>query len=263
MFGWIKHVKNLSTKEEVVRMATLLGIDRWSVVGRCEDIWSWADEHTTDGNALGVTSAFLDELVYCPGFSKAMIEVGWLAENDGGVHIPKFDRHNGNSGKKRALTAERVRKHREQGNAPSVTDSVSVSVSASVSDSSVPLPEELNTDAFKSAWSEYEQYRRERKMAKLKPRSVASKYKELAEYGHDEAIAAIERTIANGWAGIFPAQQGPAKNAIGNMPPAGSNAAWQKQRRAAKRGRDFPEPDVPIPDPLVELERAEAAERQR
>lgn len=47
------------------------------------------------------------------GFADALIQVGWLVENDGGLSLPNFERHNGKSSKKRAVTNERVTKIRE------------------------------------------------------------------------------------------------------------------------------------------------------
>ena len=67
-----------------------------------------------------------------------------------------------------------------------------------------PLPSPLDTQEFRDVWEEYEAYRRESKLKPLKPRSVKAKWKELQEIGHDGAIEAIKRSIANGWAGIFP-----------------------------------------------------------
>ena len=93
-----------------------------------------------------------------------------------------------------------------------------------------PLPPCLDTDAFRTAWTEYTTYRREAKHSPLKPRSIAAKWKELAEHGHDEAIAAIGRSIANGWAGVFPGTR-----------QSGSGAGRQDAaaRRAAKESREY------------------------
>lgn len=61
----------------------------------------------------------------------------------------------------------------------------------------------LRTDAFKSAWVEYETYRQESKLKKLVDRSVKSQWKKLETYGHDNALESIKITIANGWQGLF------------------------------------------------------------
>jgi len=41
-----------------------------------------------------------------------MVRVGWLVDEEGVLTIPSFDRHNGKSAKKRALTAQRVANHK-------------------------------------------------------------------------------------------------------------------------------------------------------
>jgi len=63
----------------------------------------------------------------------------------------------------------------------------------------------LNADA----WSEYEAYRRTAKLRKLKPSSVRQQQRWLIEQG-DERIQAdiINRTIRNGWQGLFELKQG-------------------------------------------------------
>lgn len=148
MSFWIKRDKSLTSKPEVLQIASTLNIDRWSAAGRCEDVWSWADEHTENGHAPGVTKVFIDQLVACDGFADAMQKVGWLEITASGLTIPKFERHNGKSAKKRVLDAERQRNAREQSRkesrkdrdknhdrsvTPSDSDSVSVSVNSSLS----------------------------------------------------------------------------------------------------------------------------------
>ena len=66
------------------------------------------------------------------------------------------------------------------------------------------LPIQLNDERFISKWSEYETYRKEKRLQKLLPRSVQKQWDKLADFGVEVACAAIDETIANGWAGIFP-----------------------------------------------------------
>jgi len=66
----------------------------------------------------------------------------------------------------------------------------------------------LATEAFTSAWAEYETYRRESKLKKLVPRSVKSQWNKLETYGHGTAIESIKNTIANGWQGLFDPRDG-------------------------------------------------------
>lgn len=109
---------NLAGEPEVIGIASALDMDEFSVVGRLFALWAWADQHTADGNAACVTESWIDRYTNAPGFAAAMAKVGWLVVGEGGITFPNFDRHNGKSAKKRALTKERVEKKR---NAASVT----------------------------------------------------------------------------------------------------------------------------------------------
>lgn len=79
------------------------------------------------------------------------------------------------------------------------------------------MPDVLLTEAFKAKWAEYEQYRRERRLPSLKPMSVRRQWANLAEFGHDGAIASIEQTIRNGWQGLFQPNSGPAAKRKGPL----------------------------------------------
>lgn len=72
-----------------------------------------------------------------------------------------------------------------------------------VADASVVFPSALDTKDFKTAWSEWKQYRRAAKMKKLPPVSVKAQLKKLDEMGEQDAIEAIKHSIAQGWSGIF------------------------------------------------------------
>jgi len=112
---------DLADDPAVIGIATSLQVDEDTVVGKLHRIWSWFDGQTIDGNAPRVTAAWIDRRINCPGFAAAMIEVGWLQANDNGLSLPEFDRHNGETGKARAVTAKRVANHKrvlkETGNA--------------------------------------------------------------------------------------------------------------------------------------------------
>jgi len=110
---WIKMRTNLDTDPAVVRIASGLKTDRYSVVGRLHKIWSWANEHLTDGQDVPVDAEFLDSLVETPGFSAELRRVGWLSGRDGSLIFPGFDRHNGASAKARAQDAIRKRSVRD------------------------------------------------------------------------------------------------------------------------------------------------------
>lgn len=103
------------------------------------------------------------------------------------------------------------------------------------------FPDPLNTDAFKAAWAEWVEYRRQSKK-KLTPMSIKLQLKELSEFGHDDAILSIQRSIKFGWTGLFK-PEGNVPGKPGNLP----GASKADERRAAARKREYGEDDRPLP----------------
>lgn len=125
---WIKIETHTVSKVEVAKIAFALKnkrLDRFGVLGRLVAIWSYFDNHTYDGVIDGVGPDYLDDLIGTPGFCEAMKLVGWIKfeEADGAsrVTLPNFDRHNGETAKKRAMAGKRQGKHRDKSNDGSVT----------------------------------------------------------------------------------------------------------------------------------------------
>ena len=117
---WLKVETATPDKPEVLQMANALDLDPDAVFGKVFRVWTWFDSHSEEGNAPSVTKMLLDRQVGVSGFVNAMTLVGWMVEDDGGLTIPNFDNHNGQSAKKRANTARRVSKHKKtnaEGNA--------------------------------------------------------------------------------------------------------------------------------------------------
>ncbi|GAA4401167.1 hypothetical protein [Quisquiliibacterium transsilvanicum] len=110
---WIKMRVDLATSPKVVRIASALRADRLRVIGGLHAVWCLFDVHSTDGHLDGYTLDALDELIGFPGFGAAMVAVGWL--EDGGDYLctPRFDEHNGQSAKRRAMETERKREARK------------------------------------------------------------------------------------------------------------------------------------------------------
>jgi len=132
---WIKMSVNLPDKPEVWHIAGALGIDADSVVEKLLRVWAWFDAHTENGNAVGVSYSLVDRVAGVNGFAEAMALSGWLLQNGSVLSCPNFDRHNGKTAKNRALTNERVAKHRKSnddsnvhGNDDAVTESVTKTV---------------------------------------------------------------------------------------------------------------------------------------
>lgn len=105
--SWIKFDTATPDKPEVWKIAADLGIDPDAVVGKLLRVWTWFDTHTSDGNAPSVTKVTLDRHVSNAGFCDSMVRAGWMTEVDGVISLTNFTRHNGETAKKRALTASR------------------------------------------------------------------------------------------------------------------------------------------------------------
>lgn len=121
---WIKFELATMDKPEVCQIADLADIDQDAVVGKLMRVWAWFDQQTEKGNAPSVSKKLLDRSVGVSGFCDHMKAVGWMAESEGVISLPHFERHNGKTGKNRALTAKRVSNHKTKGNAASVTSAL-------------------------------------------------------------------------------------------------------------------------------------------
>jgi hypothetical protein len=105
---WIKIEKSTPDKPEIFEMADILNIDPDAVLGKLVRVWAWLDSNSENGHIKSVTSVLINRLTMSQGFAEAMRTVGWFDDES----IPNFDRHLGESAKKRAKDAERKRKSR-------------------------------------------------------------------------------------------------------------------------------------------------------
>jgi hypothetical protein len=107
---WIKLEYTTPDKPEVIAMGARLRIrDSDAIVGKLLRLWIWADQNSIDGHEIAITREFIDRLTNCRGFAAALESVGWLIDREGLLTFPRFDRHNGDSAKKRAY--ETRKKH--------------------------------------------------------------------------------------------------------------------------------------------------------
>lgn len=195
--AWIKIDHTMPDKPEVAAIADRLGIDLDAVSGKLLRLWIWCDQQTVDGNALRVTAAYLDRLTNCPGFSAALIGVGWLKDRNGALSIHNFARHNGQTAKARALTSSRVKRSR---NGASVTPALPEK-RREEKKKETPLPPGLDSPDFRAAWSDWRRHRSEIKKP-LRPTQEAKQLQMLELLGLSRAVAMIEYTIAKGWQGL-------------------------------------------------------------
>lgn len=207
---WIKMRTNLDTDPRVIDIATRLGISELQVVGMLWKVWSWADAHTLDGNAIRVTDVTLDRFTLVTGFADALRKVGWLEGRDGLLTFPRFAEHNGQTAKNRAETKERVAKHR---NAKTVTDVTQKPLpekrreekntkERETGENRIPFLETRST-LFLEAWERWKMHSRE-KGKPINGMSEETQLKSLfsAYPSEDEAINAIDFTIDKNWANL-------------------------------------------------------------
>jgi hypothetical protein len=170
-------------------------------------VWSWADAHTLDGNAIRVTDVTLDRFTLVTGFADALRKVGWLEGRDGLLTFPRFAEHNGQTAKNRAETKERVAKHR---NAKSVTDVTEKPLpekrreeksirEREACENRIPFLETRST-AFLEAWSRWKIHSSQ----KGKPINAMSEETQLkslfsAYPNETDAINAIDFSITGNW----------------------------------------------------------------
>ena len=115
---WIKIRTNLATDPAVKAIARALKLDPFSVVGRLHAFWAWADQHTNDGEIPWMTFEDIDDVADKRGFAAQLAAIGWLEQLENAVRLPHFERHNGDSAKRRAMEMEKKRRQREGDNAP-------------------------------------------------------------------------------------------------------------------------------------------------
>lgn len=142
---WIKMRADLLDDPTVDRLAEALGIDMLTAVGALFCFWSWADKYSVDGRVDGATSRLIDKVSHKPGFCDALVSVGWLEIIDGGIQIPRFDRHNGQSAKERSLKNQRQARWRESKVDGKKDDSPSTQASTSPSTREEKRREEVKT----------------------------------------------------------------------------------------------------------------------
>lgn len=219
---YIRWVKGLSRRREVLVLARELKMSRREAACCCMEIWEWADDETTDGHIAGVTLEFIDGIIGVPGFARAMCapNVVWLIEKPDGIFFPRWDKNNGKCAKMREYERRKKRQQRELGskkkrkkrpqNVPAdVPKNVPVCpgekegflFSLSLSP---PLPLILNKEEFKTAITEWMEYKTGRgdEYTEIGFKKMLSLAENRAKaFGLGAVVGAIEKAIAENWKG--------------------------------------------------------------
>lgn len=117
MSDWIKINHSLLRSPEVRRLMRELKCNKCTAAGVMLTWLTWFDEQTTDGKSL-LRESELDEEIGFRGGVAAMISIGWAARDEEGlICAVDFDKHCGETAKKRAQDARRksLQRERERG----------------------------------------------------------------------------------------------------------------------------------------------------
>ncbi|HGW3643947.1 TPA: DNA replication domain protein [Klebsiella variicola] len=234
--SWIKVEVITPDKPEIFQIAEILNIDPDAVLGKLVRIWAWADQQTIDGNAGSVTKGVLDRIAFITGFADALIAVGWLAYDGNKLILPNFERHNGESSKKRALTNRRVAAHRKNETQKVTLTALQKALPEEEEEEEVkdkippnpprgrkpkksyPYPEQLNAEA----WDEWKAYRSEMRFKAYAPteRSEGAAITELINLSggnHTRQMQIVKQSMAKGWQGLFELKGGTGQRDVNTI----------------------------------------------
>lgn len=232
---WIKREKGFGMKPEVTRIAARCGITRREAAEALMEIFEWADANVvssdpSDRDAPSVTlvtlrASLMDDISHVTGIGAAMVAEGWLLESDDGIAFAHFGRHNGNPAKSRSLHTKRQNRYRKKSDAV-VGAKVTLAPSTSASpekrredNKEYPLPPCLDTPQFRQVWQQWVTYRGQLK-ARLVPTTIQKQLKQLEAFGHDGAIASLNRSMSAGWKGLFAPESSGSPRGAGPANPA-------------------------------------------
>lgn len=242
--SWIKVEVITPDKPKIFQIAEIMNIDPDAVLGKMVRIWAWADQQTVDGNAGSVTKGVLDRIAFITGFADALITVGWLAYDGNRLVLPNFERHNGESSKKRALTNRRVAAHRKNETQKVTHAALQKALPEEEEEEeeeikelkdppnpprerkkakSYPYPEQLNA----AAWEEWKAYRRENRFKAYAPteRSEGEAITKLLTLSGGDSktqMLIVQQSMGNGWAGLFELKGSTGKRDVNVISPPDS-----------------------------------------
>ena len=112
MSHWIKVEITTPNKTEIRAAARICGITRERAFLAFFELWTYFDANTATGLLPNLSLDDVDDISHVENFGKALVQVGWIVEEAGGLSVTNWNRHNGKSAKARGLMEKRVQKHR-------------------------------------------------------------------------------------------------------------------------------------------------------
>lgn len=222
---WIKMRVDLPTHPKVVRIASACKADRLRVIGGLLSVWGLFDAHSIDGQLEGYTPDVLDETIGFPGFSAAMIGVGWLEFDGFSLWMPQFEEHNGQSAKKRAQDADRKRNDRNS--SASQADKKRTREEKNREEKDTPQSPLPGVDGWSlpdwvpvEPWQQFEEMRRKKKkpMTDAARKLAVTKLDTLRTAGHDVATV-IGQSVLHAWDSFYELKGGAAPAVPGDEQP--------------------------------------------
>lgn len=142
MANWIKVRHELVRSPKLWHMARVMkSANKHTALGVAVAWLVWLDEQTQDGNT-GMSKSEVDDLLGAKGAADALVYIGWAGvSEDGTVVALDFDKHNGESAKSRADTAQRVAKSKKKRKSNAVCDTLVTE--NCYQDGGTPLPNAL------------------------------------------------------------------------------------------------------------------------
>ena len=213
---WIKLEHATLDKPEVLELAELLNLSHGDTLLLCLRFWVWLDQQSRDGRLIGrstnISKRAIDTLMHCPGFTNALIHVGWMSEENTVLTVVNFDNHNGETAKKRALK-NKAQANWRAGNVDAIVDQQR-STKASTREekrrdkniSAFALPDWIPADAWKH-FVEMRQKKRNAPTDRAK-QLLVDELQRLRDAGNDP-LAVIELATRNGWLSFYPPKDGP------------------------------------------------------
>lgn len=125
MANWIKVLNTLPRCKAIYALMRALHCKRHAAIGLAVDWLCWLDVNSTNGET-GMLDDEISDVLGWQGAAEALSAVGWVSHDEQGYVVAvDFDKHNGETAKKRAEDAERQRKSRgkrDKCHGKSVTD---------------------------------------------------------------------------------------------------------------------------------------------
>jgi DNA replication protein DnaT len=105
--SWIKVETTTPDKAEICQIARLCKCSRAEAFLAFFRFYVWLDSHSENGHVEFLEPEDVDTHSGLTGFGRAIESVKWIAFSDGFAVVTNFDKHNGQSSKRRALEARR------------------------------------------------------------------------------------------------------------------------------------------------------------